>query len=393
MNTLDLLEDAKNFHSELINWRRHLHENPEPSLEEYQTSKFVQDRLNEMGFANIVQMARTGVVAMVEGQEKGETVALRADMDALRMADEKTTEYKSKNLGITHACGHDGHTSMLLGAAKLLKKHPPRKGSIKLIFQPAEEGQFGAKKMIDEGVLKNPTVKAIAALHVNPDVPTGYFTCSANEACAASDSFEIEIIGQGGHAGHPDKAKDAITIAAEVITSLQQLISREIDPVSPTVMTVANIQGGTVNNAIAGIVRMAGTVRTLDSEIRETIDDKMERIIKGITEAFDAKFSFHYTRLYPPLLNARSLVTSVEKTVKETLGEERFQISKPSTGAEDFAFYTNEVPGVYFRLGVRNELKDAVYPLHHPKFDLDEEALPYGSAILAQWALNQLENN
>jgi amidohydrolase len=385
------LEKAKSFSAELTAWRRHLHQYPELGFEEKRTSAFVVEHLKEMGYEDVKQVAGTGVVALVHGQESGETVALRADMDALPILDEKTVTYKSKHEGVAHLCGHDGHTTMLLGAAKLLIDNPPVKGAIKLIFQPAEEGLFGAEALVKAGVLKNPDVKAIAGLHVNPDIATGQVTCAQKEACAAADFFELEVIGEGGHAAHPHKAKDAITIASEVISSLQQLISREIDPLVPTVMTIGQIHGGSANNAIAQRVKMGGTVRTFDNELRNSIGKRMEQLIKGITDGFQVGYSFKYNKFYPALLNEPSLVPTVQHAVKQTLGPDRFQISKPSMGGEDFSFYANEIPGVFFRLGVRNEKKDAKYPLHHPKFDLDEDALPYGAAILATWALNQLE--
>ncbi|WP_246206651.1 M20 metallopeptidase family protein [Virgibacillus ihumii] len=387
---MQLLEEAKQFGKDLTAWRRHMHRNPELGFEEQQTSAFVIEKLHEIGCTDVKRVAKTGVIAMLHGDKPGKTVALRADMDALPILDEKDVDYKSMKDGIAHLCGHDGHTAILLGAAKLLMKHPPQYGSVKLIFQPAEEGLFGAETLIKHGVLTNPDVSAIAGLHVNPDVPTGQVTCSEREVCAAADFFNLEIIGEGGHAAHPHRAKDSITITAEVISALQQLVSREIDPLAPTVMTIGQIHGGTADNAIAPRVKMGGTVRTLDNEVRYMIEEKMNRLVKGITEAFGVQYSLEYNYFYPALLNETALVPTVKKAVSKTLGEERFHIAKPSMGGEDFSFYANEIPGVFFRLGVRNEQKQAVYPLHHPKFDLDENALPNGSAILAQWALDHL---
>ncbi|WP_430790885.1 M20 metallopeptidase family protein [Virgibacillus flavescens] len=387
---MHLLDEAKQFSSQLTEWRRTMHQHPELGFEEHKTSAFVMEKLREMGYEDVEQVAKTGVVALLHGKATGETVALRADMDALPIPDEKDVEYKSTNEGIAHLCGHDGHTTMLLGAAKLLMANPPERGSIKLIFQPAEEGLFGAEALIKHGVLQNPDVKEIAGLHVNPDVPTGQVTCAEKEVCAAADFFKLEIIGEGGHAAHPHKAKDSITIAAEVVSALQQLISREIDPLAPTVMTIGQIHGGTADNAIAPRVKMGGTVRTLDNDVRYQIEEKMERLVKGMTDAFGATYSLEYNYFYPALVNDSALVPTVKAAVEKTLGDDRFAIVKPSMGGEDFSFYANEIPGVFFRLGVRNEQKNAVYPLHHSKFDLDEDALPNGAAILAQWALDRL---
>lgn len=383
--------EAESFKDTLIEWRRALHQNPETGFEEYSTSAFVQKQLSDLGASNVQVIAKTGVTALIEGEEPGPTVGLRADMDALPIQDKKDVMYASKVDGKAHLCGHDAHTTMLLGAAKLLVNHPPKKGSIKLIFQPAEEGLFGAQALIEQGVLENPKVEKIAGLHVNPMVETGHVTCTQKEACAAADFFDLEIIGQGGHAAHPHFSVDPISIASEVISSLQQVVSRQIDPVSPTVLTIGQIHGGTADNAIAPSVKMGGTVRTHDPEVRYEIEERMRKIIKGITEGFGATFSFTYKYFYPPVINDEALVPTVQDVVGQVLGEDRFSIVKPSMGGEDFSFYAEKIPGVFFRLGVRNEEKGANYPLHHPKFDLDEDALPDGAALLAQWALNQLD--
>lgn len=381
--------EAENMKEELIHWRRKLHQNPELGFEEYETSKFVQEKLTELGI-HFEVVAKTGVVALIEGDEPGETVGLRGDMDALPIQDEKQVPYASKTDGKAHLCGHDAHTTMLLGAARLLNENRPKKGNVKLIFQPAEEGLFGAETLIKHGVLENPKVVAIAGLHVNPMVPTGIVTCSQKEVCAAADFFDLEIIGSGGHAAHPHQAVDSITMASEVISTLQQIVSRQIDPLSPTVLTIGQIHGGSANNAIAPSVKIGGTVRTLDPEVRNSIEERMEKVIKGVTEGLGGTYKFEYRYMYPVLLNDESLLPGIESSVSAVLGEGRFSISKPSMGGEDFSFYAQKIPGIFFRLGVRNEEKQATYPLHHPKFDLDEDALPYGAAILAQYALDYL---
>lgn len=385
----ELYQHAHQLQAQLTEWRRTLHQHPETGFEEYQTSQFVQNKLKQFGYDPVVY-AETGVVALVKGKQDGPTVGLRADMDALPIQDEKQVPYMSQVDGKAHLCGHDGHTTMLLGAAKLLKDFPPEKGNVKLIFQPAEEGLFGAQKMIEDGVLKNPEMKAIAGLHVNPDVETGSVTCTETETCAAADFFDLDIIGSGGHAAHPHKAADSITVSAEVISSLQQVVSRQVNPLSPTVLTIGQIHGGSANNAIAPRVRIGGTVRTLDPEVREIIEGKMERVIRGVTEAFGVDYQFDYKYFYPALINDSSLLPGLRKTVEKVLGEDSFSVIQPSMGGEDFSFYAEQIPAIFFRLGVRNEAKNAKYPLHHPQFDLDEEALPNGSAVLAAWAHDQL---
>ena len=382
--------EAEQIREDLILWRRTFHQNPELGFEEIKTSEFVQEKLTEMGVSYEV-IAGTGVAALIEGESPGPTIALRGDMDALPIQDEKNVPYSSKVEGKAHLCGHDAHTAMLLGAAKLLVKNKPQKGNVKLIFQPAEEGLFGAETLIKHGVLESPRVDAIAGLHVNPMVATGHVTCSQREVCAAADFFDVEIFGVGGHAAHPHHSVDSITIASEVVSSLQQIVSRQVDPLSPTVLTIGQIHGGSANNAIAPSVKIGGTVRTLDPEVRSTIEDRMEKVIKGVTEGLGGTYKFDYKYMYPVLLNDETLIPSLEDTVESVLGEGSFSISKASMGGEDFSFYAQQVPGIFFRLGVRNEDKNAMYPLHHPMFDLDEEALPYGSAILAEYALNYLK--
>ncbi|MGQ3378536.1 M20 metallopeptidase family protein [Priestia endophytica] len=386
----ELRKKAEELKESLVQWRRYIHKHPELGFEEEKTSQFIQERLKEMNIPfNIV--AKTGIVALIKGESDGPTLALRADIDALPIKDEKETSYASKVQGKGHLCGHDAHITMLLCAAKLLSEHKVKKGNIKLLFQPAEETGKGAKKLIEYGVLQNPKVDAIVGLHVNPMVETGHVTCSKKEVCAASDFFNIEIKGSGGHAAHPHLSKDPIPMAANVISSLQQIVSRQIDPLTPTVLTIGQIHGGYADNAIASSVSLGGTVRTLDEEVRASIKEKMENVISGVTSSLGGEYKFHYHYETPVLTNDDSLIPTLEETVKTILGEHSFSIVNPSMGGEDFAFYTREVPGLFFRLGVRNENKGIVYPLHHPLFDLDEEALPYGGALLAQYALNYLK--
>lgn len=385
-----LVDEAKKIHSELIKWRRYLHQHPELGFEEENTSRFVQEHLQQLGIEVQAPLAKTGVVGLIRGEQPGPTVALRADMDALPIQDQKQVEYASKIDGKAHLCGHDAHTTMLLGAATLLAKNPPRVGNVKLLFQPAEEGLGGASAMIKEGALENPGVRAIAGLHVFPGVPTGHVTTVSGIACAAADEINIEIIGKGGHAAHPHLSVDSITVAAQVITAIQQIASRQVDPLLPLVITIGKMEGGYKRNIIAPSVRLEGTVRTLDPALRETIADQIERVIKGVCQAFNATYTYEYNYGYPSIINDESLIPYVEETAHEVLGEGTFSLVKPSMGGEDFSYYTQKVPGIFFRLGVGNDQKGTTYPLHHPLFDIDEDALPLGSAMLAQFALNYL---
>ncbi|MBD8070805.1 M20 metallopeptidase family protein [Bacillus sp. PS06] len=383
-----ILEEAKRLESELVEIRRDFHQHPELGFEEERTSSIVADYLEGLGLEVKRNVGKTGVIGLLRGKNPGPTFALRADMDALPILDEKEVEYRSTHEGKMHACGHDAHTTILLGAAKLLTKQGLEKGNIKFVFQPAEEGQGGASAMIEAGVLDE--VEAIAGLHVNTGIDTGKITVSSERVgCGAADFFRLEIIGSGGHAAHPHMTVDSIAVAGQVLTALQNISSRQVDPTDPIVVTVGSIHGGSASNVIAPKVEMIGTVRTLNPELRKKVPGMMESIIKGVTEAFHATYDFDFQFKFPSILNDEKLTELVEQTAEEVLGAGHSARVKPGLGGEDFAFYTEHVPAVFFRLGVGND--DMVrYPGHHPKFDIDEKALPYGSAMLATVALNYL---
>ncbi|MEH7389477.1 M20 family metallopeptidase [Bacillus sp. JJ1503] len=386
----EILEKAYELKNQLITWRRDFHQHPELGFEEVRTSKIVAEHLESLGIETTRNIGKTGVVGLIKGKSEGPTIALRADMDALPMEDRKTVDYRSKVPGKAHACGHDAHTSMLMGAAKVLAEMGgPEKGNIKFIFQPAEEGLGGAPAMIEDGVLSNPTVNRIAGLHIDPMLPSGTLAVVRNQAMAAADTFEVKIIGVGGHAARPHQTVDSITVASEVISALQHVVSRQIDPLDPAVLTIGKIEGGSAYNIIAPEVTFIGTVRTLNPEVREAMPNKMESIIKGVTEAFGANYEFNYDMGYPSVINDDQMVDLLDQTAKELVGDSNFNYIKPSMGGEDFSYYTKHIPGVFFRLGAS---KDGSYPLHHPLFDINDEILPLGSAALVQLALNFLNN-
>lgn len=387
----ELLLEAKQIHAELIKWRRHLHQHPELGFEELQTAQFVQEKLAALGVEYQGSIGKTGVVGVIRGEEPGPTVALRADMDALPIQDAKDVPYASKVEGKAHLCGHDAHTTILLGAATLLTKFKPKKGQVKLVFQPAEEGLGGASEMIKDGVLQDPEVSIIAGLHVHHTADTGFVTVCPGVSSAATDGFNLTIHGQGGHAAHPHLSVDSITVTAEVISALQQIVSRQIEPISPVVLTIGKINGGYARNVIAPSVSLEGTVRTLDLQVRSQMEGKINQIVKGICDAFGATYDLNYYYGYPSVYNNEALVPLIEETTKEILGAGRFSLAKPSMGGEDFSYYAEQIPGVFFRLGIRNEEKGTVNPLHHPLFDIDEDALPLGSAMMAQFAHKALQ--
>ncbi|WP_245844599.1 M20 metallopeptidase family protein [Salinicoccus kekensis] len=389
----NVLDEALKIKEDLVRWRRHLHKNPELSFEEYETNKFVKNLLEKWGYTSISSIAKTGLVVNIKGKEEGATIALRADMDALPINDEKQVSYASKKENIAHLCGHDAHTSILLGVAELFSKIELEKGNIKLIFQPAEEGFAGAKYMVEEGVLKNPDVNAIAGLHVHPTAQTGEITVAKDIAMATSDQIDIEIIGKGGHAAHPHLSIDPIAITSIVISSLQQVVSRSIDPLEPVVVTIGKVQGGYKRNIIAPSVKLEGTVRILNKDLREDVRKIIKEHIEGICNGMGADYEFNYTEGYPSVVNDNNLIQDLAKVSNEILGQNTMSIVKPSMGGEDFSYYTEKVPGLFFRLGTRNENKQTNFPNHHPLFDIDEDALPYGVALLSGFALNYLNEN
>lgn len=388
----DILSKAAALKEDIISWRRHLHQYPELSFEEVETVRFVKEKLEQLNFDIEYPIAKTGLIATLKGESEGPTVALRADMDALPIQEESNLPYKSSVDGVGHLCGHDAHTAILLGAAHILSQNPLKKGNIKLLFQPAEEGYSGAEVMVNEGALQNPAVDVIAGLHVHPTVKTGETSITEGYATACADSFDIKIIGKGGHAAHPHLSIDPIAIASTVIASLQQVVSRNVDPLENIVLTIGKINGGFARNVIAPEVTLEGTVRLLNPNLRPLVKEKMDEYLKGITEGMGGTYEFTYTDGIPSVYNEPTLIPDLQHSIDKILGENQLLKVKPSMGGEDFSYYTNKIPGVFFRLGT-NGSEDTSYPNHHPKFNVDEDALPYGSAILVQFAYDYIENH
>ena len=379
-------------------WRRHIHENPELSNEENETSKFVESNLKKFGLKPVNGVANTGVVALLVGGKPGPTIAVRADMDALPIEEETGLKFASKNKGVMHACGHDFHTSILLGVAKLLnevKEELP--GKVKFIFQPAEEapsGQMvGARLMVKEGVLNSPDVEAIFGLHVASELEVGKLGYVAGPFMASSDLFKITIHGKRSHGAYPWKGIDAILVASEVVTALQSVVSRRIDARKPVVVTVGKIIGGENFNIIADEVVLEGTVRTLDPEAHEQVPVIMEEILKGITSAHGASYELSYTRGAPVTVNDPELTSQSISSLESAAGENSVIVGNPTMGAEDFAWFANEVPGFYFDLGVRNEEENKIYGVHTAFFNPDEDALELGVRAMSQVIVDYLTRN
>ncbi|MCL5772840.1 MAG: M20 family metallopeptidase [Firmicutes bacterium] len=386
-----ILEKARNIREELIETRRKIHKNPEVGLREFQTAKLIKGKLESLGIKVILSPSTTAVVGILEGKMPGKTVALRADMDALTVQEKSDTEYKSQVPDVMHACGHDGHVAMLLGAAEILNSLKENlKGNVKFLFQPAEEGPGGALPMIGEGALKNPEVDACIGLHLYNDLKTGSVVVESGTISAAADEFRLAILGKGGHGASPHEGVDAIVAASHVIHGLQSIVSRFVDPVKPVVITVGTIKGGYRHNIIADSVEMTGTVRTLDAELRKKMKAMMEKTISGITSAFGASYKFEYDYGYPSTVNDEGLCSLVREALADLLGRENVKDYEEATmGAEDFAYFSRKVPSVMFSLGGMKEDSEN-YPHHHPKFDFNEEALVIGSASLARTAIEFL---
>ncbi|WP_420486168.1 M20 family metallopeptidase [Gottfriedia acidiceleris] len=389
---LKLDDVVSSINDEVIGWRRYLHENPELSFQEENTAKFVYDQLNSFGGLEISRPTKTSVVARLIGIHPGKVLAIRADMDALPIQEETKIEFSSKKDGIMHACGHDGHTAMLLGAAKLLCSFKNQlKGEVRFIFQHAEElPPGGAIEMVNAGVLDG--VDLIIGAHLVSNLETGKIGLNYGPIMAGADQFKITIIGEGGHASQPNQVIDPILIGTQVVTNIQHIVSRKLDPIDTAVISVTQFNGGTAINVIPNSVKIGGSVRSFKPEVRNQIPMLVEQIVKGITDAHGAKYEFEYHLGYSPVINDNEITSLIDKTVCEIVGEENRELIKPIMGSEDFSAFLNEVPGTYFFVGARNEEEGIVYPHHHPKFNIDERALKDGIKIFVQGAINILNN-
>ena len=386
--------EANHIKDELIEIRRTLHQYPELGFEETNTSKFIKDFLTKEGIT-FKEFAGTGVCGIIEGTKEGENkkvIGLRADIDGLPMQDKKSCSYASKVSGKMHACGHDGHTTILLGSAKLLNKNKDKfNGTIKLIFEPAEETTGGARVMIEEGVLTNPNVDVMCGLHVEETLDAGMIMVRRGTVNAASNPFNITIKGSGGHGAYPDTAVDSIVMASHVVTSLQSIVSREIKPVNPAVVTIGSIHGGTAQNIIPNEVKLSGIIRTMTNEDREFAKLRLKEIVNGVCTTFRGSAEIEIEESYPCLYNDDDMVKILEDSAKNIIGAENVKVQKnPKLGVESFAYFANKVPSVFYFLGIRNEEKGIIYPAHNSLFDIDEDALPIGVAIQCEVAMNYL---
>lgn len=381
------LEAARSIKDWIVKIRRELHMYPEIMYEEVKTGEVVRRTLDELGVSYRFPVARTGIVATI-GTGKSPCVALRADMDALPIQEELDLEFRSRIPNRMHACGHDSHTAMLLGAARLLKERESHlRGTVRLVFQPAEEGGAGGDLMVKEGALQNPTVDRIFGLHVWPYIPTGTVGARAGVFFAAAGFFEIVITGKGGHAAFPHMTFDPVATAAKLVMELQTVVSREIDPLVPAVLTVASIHGGQASNVIPPDVRLTGTVRSLTMDGLHFLQQRIREISAQVAAANRCTASVSFPgNDYPPMVNDAGCWDDAKAVATTMLGGDNVFELAPVMGGEDFAFYGDHTRACFVALGTRNENIGATYTVHHPKFMLDEDALPIGTALHVDYA-------
>ncbi|MFC5703390.1 M20 family metallopeptidase [Cohnella faecalis] len=360
---------------EIIEVRRYLHRHPELSFEEHCTAAYIAERLRDYGLEVRTNVGGNGVLGFLQGGKPGRTLAFRADFDALPIQDEKEVPYKSTVPGVMHACGHDAHTAALLGVAGVLSRHRDELGGkIVFLFQHAEEKPpGGAKAMIEDGCLDG--VDAVYGLHVSSEIPYGRVGLREGPAMAAVDAFTITIVGKGGHGARPHNSVDALVVGSQLVGSLQQIVSRRVNPLQPAVVTVGVFHAGTAFNVIAGKAKLEGTVRTFDRQVRRQIEDEIRLLVRGVCESAHADFEIDYLNGYPPLVNPSSEAGRVRALVGELFGSEAWIDLPQVMGAEDFAYYLEAKPGAYLHVGARNDEELTHYPHHHPKFDIDERAL------------------
>lgn len=385
------MELAKKHHNYVVAMRREFHSNPEPSMQEHKTCKRIMEELEKIGVEH-KKIAGTGVIATIKGNNPGKTIALRGDIDALAVVEETGKEYSSKVQGLMHACGHDTHASMLLGAVKVLNEMKDEiHGTVKFFFQPGEEVGQGARKMVEEGALDG--VDSVMGIHIDSTLPVGCITASTGPCMASADMFKITITGKGGHGSAPHDCIDAVVVGAATVMNLQTIVSRELTPLKPAVVTVGSIKSGTRFNVIAPTAILEGTVRYYEPEYVNTISEAITRIAKSTAQTYRATAEVEYTSVVKPTINDKECTELLKETAKKFIDEDKIVPRDPDTGGEDFSEFSSRVPGVMIRLGAENPAKNACYPHHHGKFEVDEDSFSLGVALYSQYALDYLNKH
>ncbi len=377
---------------EVVATRRDLHVHPELGFEEHRTSALVAERLGVLGFDVHTGIGRTGVVGVLRGTRPGKTIMLRADMDALPIDEENAVPYRSATPVHMHACGHDGHVAMLLGAARVvMSRRDEIAGTVCFLFQPAEEGKGGAKAMVDDGVLERFGIERAYGLHLASSHPVGQVGLREGPFYASSDSIEITIEGKGGHGAAPHLSVDPVYVASQFVVAVQQVVSRQIDPIEPAVVTIGAINGGTTHNVIPSRVRLLGTVRAFDAEVRARMSGRIERVLRGVCESSGATYDFTYLWRYPVTSNDAEQTRYARALAERIVDRERVAEVPKLMGAEDFSFFAERVPACFFTIG-SNGGPNSAFPHHHARFDIDESALETGVRMMTALALDAPAN-
>jgi amidohydrolase len=378
--------DIRSLQPQLVEWRRHLHQRPELGFKEQLTAESIAQKLQEWGIDHQTGIAKTGIVATISSKRPGPVLAIRADMDALPIQEENEVPYRSQHDGMMHACGHDGHTAIALGTTYYLAHHRDDfAGTVKIIFQPAEEGPGGAKPMIEEGVLNNPDVDAIIGLHLWNNLPLGTVGVRSGALMAAVECFDCTIFGKGGHGAMPHQTVDSIVVSAQIVNALQTIVARNVNPLDSAVVTVGQLHAGSARNIIADTAKMSGTVRYFNPELDGYLGKRIEQIIDGICQSQGASYEFDYRQLYPPVINDTKIAELVRSVASDVVETPAGVVPECQTmGGEDMSFFLQKVPGCYFFLGSANPSRNLAYPHHHPRFDFDETALSMGAEIFVR---------
>jgi amidohydrolase len=394
---IDFLTEAKELFPYTQARRRDFHMHPELGFREIRTGGIVAKELEALGLEVTKAVGKTGVVALLEGSKAGPTLLLRFDMDALPITEDTGAEYASQNPGIMHACGHDGHTAIGLTVAKMLNAHRDQlAGTIKFCFQPSEEGNNGeevggAEMMMRDGLLENPKVDMALALHLWNEEPLGWLGVAGGPMMAGGELFTVKIVGRGGHGAIPDRAVDPVVAAAQIVTALQTIVSRNVSPLDTAVVSVTSIHAGTTFNVIPQEATLEGTIRTFDTEVRQKVLERFEQIVRGTAEALRCQVEINVKQITPVLVNSRTISEKVQATARHLLPASDLRTASHLTmGAEDAAFLLEKVSGCFFFVGSANQERHLDYKHHHPKFDFDEEALIHGSALMAAAAVDVL---
>ena len=386
INTSRIRDAIQTLQPQIVDWRRRLHQKPELGFKEFLTAGFLMQKLQEWGIEHETGIAKTGIVATIRGDRPGKVFAIRADMDALPIQEQNNVPYKSQHDGIMHACGHDGHTAIALGTAYYLSQHRDDfAGTVKIIFQPAEEGLGGAEPMVEAGVLKNPDVDAIIGLHLWNQLPLGTVGVRSGALMAAVECFDCVIQGKGGHGAIPQQTVDSVVVGAQVVNALQAIVARNVNPIDSAVVTVGEFHAGTAHNVIADSAKIGGTVRYFNPLYKGYFGKRMEQVIKGVCDSQGATYNLHYWELYPPVINDGAIADLVRSVAEEVVESAIWVVPECQTmGGEDMSFFLQAVPGCYFFLGSANAAKGLAYAHHHPRFDFDETALSMGVEIFVR---------